>query len=107
MWALVSPAEQRRVWAYALVSRCPAPPPAYGSIEWLALPDGPEKVAAVVLAAEKFAIDWEAQKAAEDAVFRDAIELHKRGWSGTGFRPDPTIAAEIDREWREWVGGAA
>jgi hypothetical protein len=104
---MVSPAEQRRAWAYALISRAATPPPAYGSVEWLALPDGPERVAAVILAAEKFALDWEAQKAAEDAAFADRRSLHKTSWTGREFRPDPAIASDVDREWREWVGGAA
>jgi hypothetical protein len=45
----VSAAEQRRRWAYAMISRCARPGPAYGSPEWLMLPDGPEKVAAAEL----------------------------------------------------------
>lgn len=105
---MVTPGEQRRAWAYALISRATEPPPAYGSSEWLALPESsPEKVAAVVLAAEKCLIDWEADKAARDAAWLAAKEQHKASWTGRGFRPDPRIAADIDREWREWAGGAA
>jgi PHD/YefM family antitoxin component YafN of YafNO toxin-antitoxin module len=118
----VSPAEQRRAWAYAMISRCHKPPAKYGSAEWLALPDGPEKVAAVVLAAEAWAIDGdtllerleaevlferEAFKMTEDAAYLARAEAHRQEWTGAGFRPDPTIAADIDREWREWVGGDA
>lgn len=103
----MSPAEERRAWAYGLISRAATPPPAYGSLEWLALPDGPEKVAAVVLAAEKCLLDWEAAKAAEDAAWLAARDQHRASWNGKGFRPDPRIAADIDREWREWAEGAA
>jgi hypothetical protein len=104
----VTPGEQRRAWAYALISRATEPPPAYGSPEWLALPESsPEKVAAVVLAAEKCLIDWEAQKALEDQMFAQQGADHRRAWTGRGFRPDPHIAADVEREWREWVGGAA
>lgn len=43
----------RRKWAYSLIQRASQPPPAYGSPEWCALPEGsPEKVAAVKVAAE-------------------------------------------------------
>ena len=104
----MTPQEQRRAWAYAMVSRCQTPPPAYGSLEWLALPDGSvEKVAAVILAAEKCAIDWEADKALEDQVFVAGQRRHRTSWTGRGFRPDPQLQADIEREWRDWVGGAA
>ncbi len=103
----MSPAEERRAWAYGLISRAATPPPAYGSLEWLALPDGPEKVAAVVLAAEKCLIDWEAAKAAEDAAWLAARDQHKAAWTGRGFRPDRTIVADIDEEFRAWVGEAS
>jgi hypothetical protein len=112
----VSPAERRRAWAFGYTSRCPSPPPAYGSPEWCALPDGPEKVAAVVIAAEALVIydeliDMEmesyrlAAKQGEDAAFRARAAAHRESWTGTGFRPDPAISADIDREWREWAGG--
>lgn len=104
---MVSPGEQRRAWAYALISRAKTPPPFYGSLEWLALPDGPEKVAAVVLAAEKCMIDWEAAKQLEDQAFAEAAAEHRRSWAGAGFLADPLIEADIEREWREWIGGAA
>jgi hypothetical protein len=90
-----------------MISRASRAIPPYVSAEWLSLPDGPEKVAAVILAAEKFAIDWEAQKAAEDAAFAAQRDEHRASWTGRGFRPDPTLPAEIEREWVEWVGGAA
>ncbi len=97
--------ERRRQWAYALISRCAEPPPSYLSAEWLALPDGPKKVAAVVLAAEAFAMEWESRKAAEDVAFRADAEAHRSSWTGRGFRPDPAIEDDIDREWQEWARG--
>jgi hypothetical protein len=118
----VSPAERRRAWAYAMISRCRKPPAKYGSPEWLALPDGPEKVAAVVLAAEAWAIDGdtllerleaevrferEAFKATEDAAYLARAEAHRQAWTGTGFRADQWIAKDIDREWADWAGEVA
>lgn len=48
----------RRRWAYRMMSRCDSPPPAYGTSEWLALPEGSvEKVSAVIRAAECWARD--------------------------------------------------
>lgn len=105
---MVSPGEQRRAWAYAMISRCQTPPPAYGSLEWLALPDGSlEKVAAVILAAEKCAIDVEIEKRTEDRLWAAERAEHRASWSGRGFRPDPRIAADVEQEWRDWIGGAA
>jgi hypothetical protein len=103
----VTPAEERRAWAYALISRASTPPPAYGSPQWLALPDGPEKVAAVVLAAEKCLIDWESQKVLDDQVFAAERKAHRDAWDSQRgrFRPDPRIAVEIEREWQEWTRG--
>ncbi len=104
---MVSPEERRRAWAYALVSRARRPPPAYGSLEWLALPESSaEKVAAVVLAAEKTMLDWEAAKRLEDQVFAAMREEHRDSWTGYGFRRDSAIEADIEREWHEWVGEA-
>lgn len=117
---MVSPAESRRAWAYGMISRCPRPPVKYGSPEWLALPDGPEKVAAVIIAAEAWAIDGdnlierleaevrferEAFKAAEDAEYLARAAAHRESWTGTGFRPDPQLEDEIEREWAEWTRG--
>ena len=119
----MTPGEQRRAWAYAMVARCKTPPPAYGSRDWLALPDGSaEKVAAVVIAAESWALEGDfleqslrtevealqrAHKAAEDAEFCARRDGHREAWTGSGFHHDPHIADDIDQEWREWVGGAA
>lgn len=111
---------RRRAWAYELVSRCVTSPPSYGSPEWLALPDGPEKVAAVVIAAECWALDGdkleerlaaevdalrEGHKAAEDAAYEARRDAHAADWTGARFRPDPYLAEDLDREWREWSGG--
>lgn len=105
---MVSPGEQRRAWAYALISRAATPPPAYGSTEWLALSESSaEKVAAVVLAAEKCLLDWEAEKAHDDQVFKANSDEHRRQWTGRGFRADPFVKADVEREWRDWTSGAA
>lgn len=114
-------AQDRRAWAYGLISRASSPPPRYGSPEWLALPEGPEKVAAVVIAAEAWAssgdvleetlrvqLDAARQahlKAAEDEAYRAHREAWRRDWSPTlpGFRADPTLGDQIEQEWREWV----
>jgi hypothetical protein len=117
---VVTADEQRRRWAYALTSRCDTPPPSYGSPEWLALPDGPEKVAAVVIAAECWAFDGDhleqtlraelefsrhAHKAAEDAAYRERRDAHRATWTGRGFLPDRSNAQDIEREWEQWAGG--
>lgn len=112
----MSAAEERRAWALALIERAEGRPPAYGSPEWLALPDGPAKVAAVVRAAECWVVEHELfeerlaaeQKAAEDRAWQAAQERHRGAWDAQRgrFRPDPAIAAEIERDWREWVGEA-
>ena len=108
--------DRRREWALAMMQRAHGPIVAYGSPEWLALPDGPEKVAAVVRAAECWVLDGELtrdrlyaeQKSAEDRAFVAAREAHRAAWDGRRgcFRPDPAIAAEVEQEWREWVGEA-
>lgn len=65
----------RRRWAYSLARRCTTPPPPYGSSEWLALSDGtPEKVAAVVNAAEAWARDGDNLA---DNLWRE-LEEHRR-----------------------------
>lgn len=116
----MSAAEERRRWAYGYLSRVSRPGPAYGSPEWLALPEGPEKWASVVRAAECFAIDGdtllerleaevrferEAFKATEDAEYLARAAAHRESWTGTGFRASAAIADDIEREWREWAGG--
>lgn len=112
----MSAAERRRAWAYGYTSRCSSPPPAYGSPEWCALPDGPEKVAAVVIAAEALVTydeltDMElesyrlAAKQGEDAAYLARAAARRESWTGRGFRPDQGVADDIDCEWREWAGG--
>lgn len=116
-------AQDRRRWAYGLISRTNTPPPQYGSPEWLALPDGPEKVASVVIAAEAWAssgdvleetlraqVEAERQahlKAAEDEAYRAHRDAWRRDWLPNlpGFRTDPTLGDQIEREWRDWVNG--
>ena len=63
-------AAYRRRWAYALVRKAKVPPPTYGSPEWHDLPEGsPEKIAAVVVAAECWALDG------DDLPARLAVEI--------------------------------
>lgn len=76
----MSPIEQRRAWAYALISRCQTPPAAYGSEAWLALPDGPEKVAAVVIAAEAWALAGDTLEDDLRAELQFAQEAEDRRW---------------------------
>lgn len=93
----------------------------YGSPEWLALPDGPEKVAGVVAAAERsvyqdevFELQTTAEalwmthlaKLAEENDWHARRAHHREAWTGRSFRADPTIKADIEQEWREWVGEA-
>lgn len=112
----MTPAEQRRAWALGMMSRARGPIVPYGSPEWHALPDGPERVASVIKAAESYLIECELfderlaaeLKAAEDRAWHAAKERHRASWDarrGT-FRPDPALEDEIDREWRAWVGEA-
>lgn len=102
---MVSPEQQaRQEWAKALLGRATGPVPAYGTAEWLALPDGPAKVAAVVRAAECWAReaddlearlryelwwDWMREKRAQDAARIEQIEAHRAQWSGKDWRPHP------------------
>lgn len=103
---MVTPAEARRAWAYARIQLCQTPPVGYGSPEWIALADrSPEKWAAIILAAEKCLIDWEAAKRLEDQVFAAIRDDHRDSWTGYGFRRDRAIDADIEREWCEWVRG--
>ena len=67
----------RRAWALAMMGRARGPIVAYGSPEWHALPDGPERVASVIKAAESYVIECQLfderlaaeQKSAEDRAF--------------------------------------
>lgn len=49
-------------WARALIDGATGPVPDYGSPEWEALADGPEKVAATVVAAEAWRTYWDPQE---------------------------------------------
>ena len=92
------------MWARGLITRAASPVPIYGSSEWLALPDGPAKVAAVVVAAESWARDGdtlierleaevaserEAFKAAEDAAYVARRDAWRREWGSRDYRPHP------------------
>lgn len=103
----------RREWAQRFIDRAPNPP-AYGSPEFLALPEGhPAKIAAVVVAAESWARDGDeleerlrrevlalsrANKQAEDAEYVAQVS------AGYDRRPDP---AELEAEFWDWIRGAA
>lgn len=128
----------RRAWARALIERAkPHPLPAYGSAEWLSLPDAhPAKVGAVVVAAESWVTDAEnaptslltevealarGHKSAEDAAYVDGMDAHRQEWQHlarrlpTGQRGDAsTPLEELGRRHRLEVieggrgrGGAA
>lgn len=93
--AMTDIAAARSRWANALIRRAPNPP-RYGSREWHLLPEGsPAKVAAVVVAAECWAVDADnaeerlrrqleaerrAFKHAEDADYQARAEEHRRRW---------------------------
>ena len=107
---MVSAIERRKAWARRFISAAPTDVQ-YGSDEWLALPEGPAKWGVAIRAAECWQTDREetlqrieaARKASEDAAYAARIDQHRRNWSGRGFRPDPAIADDIEREWLEWV----
>lgn len=112
----------RRKWARAFIAVAPDAP-AYGSPEWLALPDGsPAKVAATVRAAECWARDGDeleerlwvevtalsrANKRAEDAAYVADIERHRATWAGGVYRPVPDLPAQLEAEFYDWIEGAA
>lgn len=101
----------RRRWALALIQRAKAPVPPYGSQEWLALPDGPEKVCAVVFAAECWAVDGddldERQKQLEDEQWQQRRDAHREKWRDGHPKPNPDLAHQIKTEYEEWIGGGA
>ncbi len=84
----------RKRWAYGLLRKCKIPAPQYGSSDWLALPlADPARIAAVVIAAECWAIDDDdpearlsteldslrhAFKQADDEEYRARAEEHRR-----------------------------
>jgi hypothetical protein len=104
----------RKAWARALIARAPDAP-LYGSPEFLALPDGPEKVSSVCKAAESYLTSLEDEmarlraqaeftaKITEDLEWSERADAHRREWSGRGFRRNQAIAAEVEREWRNWA----
>ena len=91
-------AAERSEWARRMIVRAGAPVSAYGSAEWLALPEGDSrKVAAVVVAAEARAREsdqleeslWaeciaasRAHKVAEDARHFASRDAHREEWAG-------------------------
>lgn len=112
----------RKEWCARYLSAVSGPVPPFMSPEWEALPDGPEKVKSVVRAAlcwwqdgerlaERLAAELEAaqraEKAAEDAEYVARRDEHRAAWTGAGFRQNPRVLADVAREWREWIGGAA
>jgi hypothetical protein len=95
----------RRRWALAMIQRCQAPPPSYGSAAWLELAEGDvAKVAAVVIAAESWATDGDnleenlrvevaqlqaSHKRLEDEEYVANRDAHRAYWSGKDWRPHP------------------
>jgi hypothetical protein len=109
----------RRQWAYGLIRRVTSPCPSYGSRAWLDLPEGdPAKIAAVVVAAEAWAIDGDdlerrlheevrnsraAFKATEDEEYQARAAEHRRTaprFTGLSFaeRRTAQIAAAAPRD---------
>jgi hypothetical protein len=92
-----SSAIHRKSWARELIDKATRPIHKYGSPEWCALPlDHPNRVAAVVVAAEAWAWDWEnlednlrreveglraAFKSDEDAEYVRSYTEHRKQWS--------------------------
>jgi hypothetical protein len=92
-----STAIHRKSWARELIDKASRPIDKYGSPEWCALPlDHPNRVAAVVVAAEAWAWDWEnleenlrreveglraAFKSDEDAEYVRSYTEHRKQWS--------------------------
>ena len=105
---MVSPAERRKEWSRPYIRTAPESP-AYGTPEWLALPEGPEKIAAVVRAAECWATDGDeleerlrlqletsrlAHKQAEDAEYLARRDAWHTEWGNRSFRPHPSNRAQ-------------
>jgi len=118
----VTPIQARKAQVGRFIGAVPDAP-AYGSEEFLGLvPETPAWIASVIRAAECWQSDCEAEaerleverqsrlfqaKQAEDAAFADQREAHRQAWAGDRFRPDPAIAADVEREFAEWAEGAA
>ena len=88
--------DSRKRWARRMMTRADGPSPAYGTPEWLALPEGDlRKVAAVVRAAECWATDGDEL---EERLRREVEALraaHKRD-------EDADYAARRDAHRAEW-----
>jgi len=68
---------RRRRWACALIRRATVRPPAYGSAGWHALPEGsPERIAAVVVAAES----WQRDDDDLEGLLRAQVEQQRRAF---------------------------
>lgn len=95
--------EERKAWARQYIRRAPEAP-LYGSPEWLALPEGPEKVAAVVKAAECWRTEQEDEmarlraqcigaameaKRAADADWAEDCAQWRAEWAAKSWRPHP------------------
>lgn len=103
----------RQRWARHLIERHSAPP-AYGSPEWLALPEAhPAKIAAVVVAAECWAMDGDEL---EERLRREVLALSRANkqaedaeYVASWQRPgqDPDLPAQLEAEFWDWVRGAA
>jgi hypothetical protein len=103
----------RQRWARILIDRNPHPP-AYGTPEWLALPEAhPAKIAAVVIAAECWAMDGDEL---EDRLRREVLALSRSNKHAEDAEyvarfqgPSRTLphADELEAEFWEWVRGAA
>ena len=105
-----------------MVARAPGAP-IYGSAAFLALSDGPERVASVVRAAEAWATEGEQI----EVLLAEQVEALRRAYAAgvaEGYRrrvddhrgdvqrmarhePDPRLAAEVEADFRTWARGAA
>lgn len=113
---------RRRVWARALIDRAAKPIPPYGSDEWHQLPEAcAERIAAVVIAAECWALDGDdlpsrlarelddrslAEKHATDWIDQQAASEHAEQWahlsrSGVPFTGQPVPPRPLEQVGRE------
>ena len=111
--SLIAAASRRRRWAYSLIGKAASPRPSYGSQAWLDLPEGSaEKVAAVVVAAECWAVDGDdpearlhrqlederrAFKDAEDADYQARAVEHRARWRHLSVAAPPRYAGQTVR----------
>lgn len=95
--------EARRAWARRYIAAAPVGV-SYGSPEWVAMPDGPEKWGVAIIAAEArlseaedalerlrvehLADALEAKRAA-DAEYVEQRQMWWREWTGNSWRPHP------------------